>query len=412
VRVLVVNIFFDPYSFGGATVVAERMAHELSRSHGWEVTALAVRFANLPAVSTVRYRTKYGFDAFNVGMPFLPDRDYEAHFRNPYFAQPFRRIVDFVRPDVVHLHCIQEMDAGIIDMLAERGIPVAVTVHDFWWLCERQFMINLQGNYCAQRRIDYDICAACSGERARVERRGEYLKAQLAKADLILPVSEFTRGMLLDNDLPVDRMVVNRNGVQEPGPAYVPRRRSRKPGGPLHFGFIGGPGPIKGWDLIAKAFSLLDRNTYRLLAIDAGAAIGCSWRADLEKAAAGLSLEVLPSYNAETLDETFSRFDVLLAPSRWKETFGLAVREALIRDIWVIASDGGGLAEDIRQGVNGNVLPFPPTVEALRKAVEGRIEAGFHAAFDTSYVTTVDGAAKELSGLLAGMIKAPEVARA
>ena len=198
-RVLVVNILFDPQSFGGATVVAERMAHELARSHGWEVTALSIRFANLPASSTVRYKTKYGFDAFNVGMPFLPTKDYEIHFRNPHFAEPFRRILDFVRPDVVHLHCIQEMDAGVIDILAERGIPVAVTVHDFWWLCERQFMIDLQGNYCGQRTIDYDICAACSGERARVERRAEYLKAQLAKADLILPVSEFTRGMLVAN---------------------------------------------------------------------------------------------------------------------------------------------------------------------------------------------------------------------
>ena len=96
----------------------------------------------------------------------LPTKDYEIHFRNPHFAEPFRRVLDFVRPDVVHLHCIQEMDAGVIDTLAVRGIPVAVTVHDFWWLCERQFMIDLQGNYCGQRTIDYDICAACSGERA------------------------------------------------------------------------------------------------------------------------------------------------------------------------------------------------------------------------------------------------------
>ncbi len=48
---------------------------------------------------------------------------------------------------------------------------------------------------------------------------------------------------------------------------------------------------------------------------------------------------------------------MLLFPTQWK-SFGLTVREALIRDVWVIATDAGGVVEDIVDGKNGNIIPF------------------------------------------------------
>jgi hypothetical protein len=52
-----------------------------------------------------------------------------------------------------------------------RGVPYAITLHDAWWLCGRQFMIDREGRYCGQTKIEADICGACVENRKRkVER--------------------------------------------------------------------------------------------------------------------------------------------------------------------------------------------------------------------------------------------------
>jgi len=65
---------------------------------------------------------------------------------------------------------------------------------------------------------------------------------------------------------------------------------------------------------------------------------------------------------------------VLLFPSQWKESFGLTVREALARDVWVIATDGGGPGEAITEGVNGNLIPLDGTHEKLQASVESLLD--------------------------------------
>lgn len=404
-RLLVVNIFFEPQSFGGATVVAERMAETLYQDHGWEVFSVAARFAPLPSTSLIRYKTKSGFDGFNIGIPMPAGGDYNIHFKNEQFIEPFCRVLDYVNPDVVHVHCVQDIGANFFDILVDRSIPFVVTIHDFWWLCERQFMIDIKGEYCGQKRIDYAKCAVCSGERARVENRAEYLKSQLAKADAILAVSQFTKDMLIANGLPADKIVVNKNGIVPPSANFTPRKISRFEKEPTVFGFVGGPGPIKGWDLIVEAFSPLAKDSYRILAVDAGATVGHSWKSDLLRTGGHLSMEVIPGYGFETIDPTFGQFDVLLAPSMWKETFGLTAREALVRDVWVIAPDAGGLAEDIVDGKNGNVLSFPPTTEELRTAISEQIESRSSSKFDKSNITLANDQAEELNGILTDTMK-------
>ena len=56
-----------------------------------------------------------------------------------------RNIIDQFRPDVALIHCVQDLGAQFVMDLSEAGIPVAIFVHDAWWICERQFMINAAG---------------------------------------------------------------------------------------------------------------------------------------------------------------------------------------------------------------------------------------------------------------------------
>ncbi len=402
-RLLSVNIYFDPDSFGGATIIAEHMAQELDAKPGFDMTAVSARFAHVPAASVVRYRTKHGFDGYSIGLPFAV-RDHDTkRYANPMFDHALRSILETLKPDAVHVHCVQEIGASFFDVLCEMHIPFAVTVHDFWWLCARQFMIDSKGHYCNQTRINYARCAETCGELGFISQRGEYLARQLNKADLILTPSGFAREMLTANGINAEKIVVNGNGITMPGPAY-PQLRKDYSSEKICFGYIGGPGPIKGWDIIRAAFADVRFEDAKVIAVDAGELIGQSWRNDLEQGWSGAELKILPGYTSDTLDEMFARFDVLLAPARWKETFGLAVREAIVRGIWVIASDAGGLSEDIVDGQNGRIIPFPPDAQSLRKAIHERLSADRAPFRNGQKINTIGDQALQLAGLLEAMV--------
>ena len=60
--------------------------------------------------------------------------------------------------------------------------------------------------------------------------------------------------------------------------------------------------------------------------------------------------------------------DVLAAPAKWHEAFGLTVREGLAAGRPVLVSRVGGLQDAVEDGVEGRVLP-PGDVEAWADAI-------------------------------------------
>ena len=60
--------------------------------------------------------------------------------------------------------------------------------------------------------------------------------------------------------------------------------------------------------------------------------------------------------------------DVLAAPARWHEAFGLTVREALAAGRPVLVSRMGGLQDAVADGVEGRVLP-PDDIDAWAEAL-------------------------------------------
>ena len=409
-KVLTVNVFFDPLTFGGATIVAEQVAGRLYRDHGMEMVALSSRRGTSSMLMPVRYTTRFGFPGYLVHTP-APE-DYVQAYDNAAFARLARDVLDVERPDVVHVHCVQEIGTRFLDLLAERGIPYVVTVHDFWWLCERQFMIDVRGNHCGQWRIDPAVCRRCNRATGEVAERLETLLSRLNRAKAVLTPSRFVADQLIANGVGSDRVTVNRNGVLLPtGGDGLDRTRPRELAGRTVFGFVGDPGPIKGWDLVRRAFEKLDREDAALAVVDSGftRAKGSS----REMSLAGRSpLVVLPAYTAETIDRFFAQIDVLLCPSRAKETFGMAAREATARDVWVIASDAGGLSENIQPGRNGTVLPFPPSEADLRAAIRDRIARTGGALPGKERVQGFDQQAREVAGLLRERVDAARPAPA
>lgn len=366
-RVLVVNVHFAPESLGGATLVAEQTATRL-RSRGIQVIAVTgMPHPRLDHGQMFRY-TVHGLPVVAVGHGDGRGTAEEAYHR-PELGDRMRQILDAVRPDVVHFHAIQGLGVEMVTAVQEAGLPTVVSLHDAWWLCERQFMLRESGIWCEQTAIDARVCATCVQEPSRHEARQMQSLRILNSCDRVLTPSQYWYDLMHDSGICERVLQVNRNGVIHPAVGF----RRTPHSGPIRFAYVGGNHHVKGFEQLRGAFLQIDSPDYRLRLVDASLALGFQAIHPREWELPG-EVELVRGYSLNDLDRFFDDIDVLIFPSQSPESYGLTVREAVLRGVWVIATDGGGPAEVLVDGVNATLVPMGPANEPLASAIRAAIE--------------------------------------
>ena len=343
-KVLSFNVYYHPQSFGGATIVAEQLNKLLADEEAYEIYAVTTLPMKswLPPYSAIRY--EYGkVTVFGVA---VPSEDAAAH-ENPRFDEAVKDIIELVQPDIAHIHCIQSMGVGMVDICREAGVKTLVTLHDAWWICPNQFMLDENEVFREQWNTE--------------DERSKTIARALAKIDMLLAPSKYFAEL---HEKTLGRNVlVNKNGVTRPLGQISKRKKDV-----IRFGYVGGKTKIKGVHLILEAFRKHRFPNTELVVVDNMLNVGA--RSFFDSDFDGVErFRIEPAYSQDTIDYFFSEIDVLLFPTQWKESFGLTVREAVLRDVWVIATDAGGVSEDIIDGENGTIIPFDSGVEELSRAI-------------------------------------------
>lgn len=363
-RVLVVNVHFAPESFGGATIVAEQLSAELAQMPGTAVSVFTGTHSSAsPQGTLLRYAWKnLPVYATRLTAPRETGHDHE----NPRVARLFAEVLNLVQPDVIHFHCVQMLSADLVKVAQSRGIPHVVTLHDAWWICERQFMLTKDGQHCGQPGVDPFKCVGCTPDAGFTQRRFNRLWDILKAASVLLAPSEAFRDLYVRTGVNPECIRVSKNGVLPPrAPARIRKATACNP--PITFAFLGGRGAHKGYFWLQEIFSGIDESNYRLKVADLSLIHGHRSIDPAEWKIAG-TIDITAPYDQSTVDDYFADIDVLLFPSLWRESFGLTVREALLRDVWVISTDCGGPTEDLEHGVNADIVPMGET-KAFRAAI-------------------------------------------
>ena len=394
-RLALVSAHYPPNFVSGGTLVPHRLASRLA-ARGHEVRVFAGRLDADETPLTVQTTT----DDDGIPVTWVNTTPWTGwhdpkNVDNPDVHERFRTFLDEYRPETVHFHSLQTLGASLVTAAKDAGCRTVLTMHDFWWLCARQFLVDREHRPCSLV-VSAGTCACESGRQA-LDERAAVLAPHLGSADLILAPSQVTADVLEANGIDRRRLRVNENGMVDAVVHARPEERSDSD--PVVLRYTGGPDPMKGAAVLRRAAELLDPDPgWRLVVHVDPAAAG-----PLRDLRTNGSVSTAPPYAPSELDEVFAATDVLVLPSVMRETHSIVTREALLRGVPVIASDSLGPEAVVRHGVNGLIVPTGDAhalAEAMRSVTDRSRLGSMRAAATSVVVRSVDEQVDELERYL------------
>lgn len=368
-RVVLAHKFYRPV---GGTEEFVRQVEGLLEAHGHEVVPFAMAHADNWPTEYSRY--------------FVPEIDFRAQLGGfarvrraaaagtrlvywPEARRRFARLLDDVRPDVVHIQNIaHQISPSILYAAAERHIPVVMTVNDFKLVCPMSGMINGRSG---------EVCTKCFGGRYWEAVRDRCQDGSLASSLLVgtemtvhhrllrvyerhvrlfLAENQTRRQTLVDGGIPPDRIRVLTQPFDASPYQELPIRGRRL----LFFGRLD---PDKGVDqlILAAARAGVDVDVVGRGTEDA------ALRALADRAAPGRIAFHGARYGGD-LASLVSTACATVLPSRQMEGTPYAVLQSFAWGRAVIGTAVGSLPEVIADGTTGVVVPAGD-VDALADAM-------------------------------------------
>jgi glycosyltransferase involved in cell wall biosynthesis len=366
-RIVQVSAHYPPNFVSGGTLVPHRLAAAL-HARGHEVQVFAGHFGDDREPLDAWDEDDQGVPVHWVSITPYTAWGSDANHDNPAVTAAFAEWLRGQRPDVVHFHSLQALGASLVPVAKASGARVVVTMHDFWWLCGRQFLVDQAMSPCSLV-VDCGVCS-CQRDHGWLVERDRRLRDQLAAADAVLAPSASSARVLAANGISPAALRVDENGLPSLPPVALHSTADGAPAAasaeaPVRLLFTGGPDPMKGLPVLREALRhLRDVDGWTLTTYGApAAAVGSH----------GDRVEVRPSYRPSDLPDVLARHDVLVLPSLMRESHSIVTREALAAGLAVVCTDTLGPEEAVEHGVNGLVVPAGDAAllaAALRRTVE------------------------------------------
>ncbi|MDI7865244.1 glycosyltransferase family 4 protein [Rhizobiaceae bacterium n13] len=362
-RILVVSHGHPTVSLGGAEIASHNLHLGLNGLPNVESVYLARVGHPMPrhaASALMSHRLADNEVLFHTD-------DYDHFFLSNRDTQAIRRdVLRFardLRPHVVHFHHV--LGIGLEALFAfKEAFPRAamlVTFHEYLSICHNhgQMVKRSSGQLC--NSASPIACHGCFPDItvSRFLMREVFARGMLNLADAFISPSRFLAERYVKWGLEEEKLHVIENGIAvETG---VPARelQGRKPRR-NRFAYFGQITPFKGVDVLIDAISRIPKEIWgedSSLMIFGGnlerQPIEFQERMNKLIADAGHRVRFYGSYQNSEMPRLMRSVDWVVLPSIWWENSPVVIQEALLHGRPMICSDIGGMAEKVRDGMDG-----------------------------------------------------------
>ncbi|MFO0953638.1 MAG: glycosyltransferase family 4 protein [Isosphaeraceae bacterium] len=356
--------FFGAHSFGGDAAFVDRLSRALAR-HGHEVHVVhcldafeASRgdqtprpYVPAPGVTTHPLRSPAGF--------LSPLATHQTG--RPWFKLgAIRRLMDRIRPDVVHFHNLSLIGGpGLLELPVPNAVKL-MTAHEHWLVCPLSVLWKLDRGVCETK--DCGRCCVQAGRPPQIWRKTGLMDRGLRALDALICPS---RSTLREHA----RRGVSANMVHLP--YFLPHDYTGQPAAPTpvherpYIAAAGRLEKIKGFQDAIDAMRRLPEVDLRI----AGAG---QFEAELREQARGLAnVHFEGRLDAAGLAALFRGARAVVVPSLVYETFGYVVLEAFDQGVPVVVRNLGALPELVQESGGGLVFDdLDGLVSSLRLLVD------------------------------------------
>jgi glycosyltransferase involved in cell wall biosynthesis len=295
-------------------------------------------------------------------------------FYNPSIEKAFARHLDRFQPDLVHVHHLLYLSAGLLAAARRRRIPIVATLHDFWYFCPNAQLLRPGGEICGKNPTLH--CGRCMKALygGRIPQavlplgapfflwQRRHLRRAMSQVQAFVAPSQFLLERYVREGYPADRMTLMEYGL--PGQGLAAIVRSHEPAHPLHVGYIGSLTRHKGVHVLVEAFLRIPPERATLDVYGSPDAFP-EYSARLQQMAEGRPhIRLRGAFEHSCLGEVLQGLDLLVVPSLWYENSPVVIQEAFGAGVPVVASRLGSLPEKVKEGVQGRLFE-PGDVESL-----------------------------------------------
>ena len=424
-KALILSHAHPTFSIGGAQVASWNLFEGLKATANWDAHYMAgvgppvARHRATPLMSLGQGPDETLYWSNDYDWLNLASTDVEG------LMDHFERFLADLKPDVVNFHHM--MGFGIQAIRSARralgDVPIVFTLHEYLPICANhgQMIKAKAGALCS--RASASECGVCFPEigPANLMRRELFIKSFFAEVDAFVSPSRFLLTRFADWGMPREKLVMIENGL-DGGPVAPPR--PLPPGGRRNrFAYFGQLNPFKGIRVLVDAVTRIPNDVWgdSILYIFGGnlehqpeefqAAVKDLFRA------AGRRLRFMGSYKSADLPALMREVDWTIVPSTWWENAPVVIQEAFHHRRPIIASNIGGMAEKVRDGIDGmhfHVSNPESLAEAMARAIRepalwDRLRAGIRP--PTSPATAARQHADLFERLIARRRDEPRLAR-
>ena len=393
-RILIVTLFFPParnagtenYSLGLATALQAR-GHDVQVvcAEDWEDGDAywnGVTQDRLQGVTVNRVH-------LNWARAQNPNR---VLYTSPQVDRWFADFLAAAKPDLVHVTSTATLGVGVLHAVRQAGIPLVLTLMDFWFLCPRTVLMTGEGHTCSGVTTPWE-CQQCllagSGAYGRLhhllphrlearfwhaaghtpqfnrvrglrgmaldmDERKALLTQALAAPDVILSHSAFVARMFAQAGCPYPVTHLP-NGHDL---AWLADHAGKTPSDVLRVGYMGQIHPIKGVHVLIDAFRQAEFGDAARLRIwgnlDHMPGYAHTLRAQIGD---DPTITLAGRFDRADLGRVLADIDVLVVPSVWYENAPLVIQEAFATGTPVITTDFGGMREAVTDHLDGLLFP-------------------------------------------------------